>query len=205
MRFSFSKKRNFMENVVFEFDEHGKIDNIAFGLSKVAQDDIFDNDKTNWNQDAKQIVISFLENYKTAYALGRIDYLESIFADDALIISGKVLQKYTGSKEFGYNQNRYVQLTKHTKSEYIKRLRTLIDKKEYINIKFANNEIVKTGKSNDIYAIQIKQDYFSDNYGDSGYLFLMVDVSEPKEPVIHVRVWQENPDPSWGIIGPGHF
>ena len=61
------------------------------------------------------------------------------------------------------------------------------------------------GKSEDVYAIQIKQDYFSANYGDTGYLFLLVDVNDPDKPIIHVRAWQEQPDPSWGIIGPEHF
>ena len=31
------------------------------------------------------------------------------------------------------------------------------------------------GKGESIYSIQIKQDYYSSNYGDSGYLFLLVD------------------------------
>lgn len=205
MSFTFSRNRRFTENVVFTFTPEGKIDNVSFGLSTTAQDDIFGDDKNDWTQEAKQVLISFLENYKTAYALERADYLESIFADDALIISGKVVVKYTGTKDLGYKENRYVKMTKYTKSEYIKRLRSIFGNNEFINIKFANNEVKKMGKGGEIYAIQIKQDYFSANYGDSGYLFLMVDVNEPKEPIIHVRAWQENPDSSWGILGPEHF
>jgi len=194
-----------MENVVLVFDAQGKIDNISFGLSKVAQDDIFGNDVAKWNPDAREVLISFLENYKTAYALERADYLESIFADDALIISGKVLLKYNGAAENGYRQNRYVKTTRHTKQEYIDRLRSVFRYNEFINIKFANNQVIKMGKGGEVYAVQIKQDYFSSNYGDTGYLFLLVDVNDPRNPIIHVRAWQEKPDPSWGIIGPEHF
>lgn len=204
MRFSFSRNRNFVENVVFVFDSSGKIDNISFGLSRVAQDDVFSGNN-DWSVTAKNVLVSFLENYKTAYALERIDYLESIFSDDALIISGKVVSKFTGNTEKGYSNNRYVELTKHSKGEYISRLRDIFNYNEFINIKFANNEVKKMGKGGEVYAVQIKQDYFSANYGDTGYLFLLVDVNDPEKPIIHVRAWQEQPDLTWGIIGPEHF
>ena len=43
-------------------------------------------------------------------------------------------------------------------------------------------------------ALQIKQDYFSSTYGDSGYLFLAVDLEVSDKPVIHVRTWQPERD-----------
>ncbi len=205
MRFSFSRNRSFVENVVFVFDSSGKIDNVSFGLGNVAQNDIFSSVNANWSADARNVLVSFLENYKTAYALERIDYLESVFSDEALIISGKVVRKFTGNAETGYRNNRYVKLTKHTKDEYMKRLRSIFGSNEFINIKFANNEVRKMGKGGEVYAVQIKQDYFSANYGDTGYLFLLVDVNDPGHPVIHIRAWQDQPDPSWGILGPEHF
>ena len=206
MRFSFSRNRNFTENVVFVFDKSGKIDNVSFGLSKVAHDDVFSSQNTDWSREAKDILQSFLENYKTAYALERIDYLESVFSEDALIVSGKVIQTLVGNAETGYRNNRYVKTTKYSKAEYIKRLRSIFKYNEFINIKFANNQIKKMGKGDkEVYAVQIKQDYSSANYGDTGYLFLLVDVTNPDKPIIHVRAWQDKPDPSWGIIGPEHF
>lgn len=203
MQFSFSAGRKFVENVVFVFDKSNKIDNISFGLSEVAKEDIFYSKP--WSQQAKEVLASFLENYKTAYALKRADYLESIFADDALIIVGNVVEKLEGSPELGYQNNRYVTTTKVSKEEYIARLKNVFRYNEFVNIKFANNEVRKMGKGGEVYAIQIKQDYFSDNYGDSGYLFLMVDVNNPQQPIIHIRAWQEEPDPEWGLIGPEHF
>lgn len=205
MRFAFSGNRNFVENVVFVFDKSGKIDNVSFGLSEVAHEDIFSNHNVDWSNDAKEVLQSFLENYKTAYALERLDYLESVFSEDALIISGKVVETLVGNVETGYRNNRYVKLTKYSKSEYINRLKDVFRYNEFINIKFANNDIIKMGKGGEVYAVQIKQDYFSANYGDTGFLFLLVDVNDPDKPIIHVRAWQEQPDPTWGIIGPEHF
>ena len=52
---------------------------------------------------------------------------------------------------------------------------------------------------------QIKQDYYSTNYGDQGYLFLMVDLNDPDKPIIKVRTWQPEKDPNFGLIDLSHF
>lgn len=204
MNFTFSGNRKFSEEVIFTFNNEGLIDNISFGLGKVAQDNLLSHLNNNFTHEKCDILSYFLENFKTAYALKRLDYLEQLFDDDAIIITGKVFQKFNGNKEFGLFNNRYVQLVQQDKASYIKHLKRSFASKEFINIKFANNRIRRT-KVDGVYAIQIKQDYFSSNYGDSGYLFLLVDIRNTKEPIIHVRVWQEQPDPEWGILGPEFF
>lgn len=205
MNFSFSGNRRFSEDVVFTFNKEGLIDNISFGLGKVAKENLLNHLTNNFfTQEKCDILANFLENFKTAYALKRLDYLEQLFDDDAIIITGKVLQKFNGNKEFGLWNNRYVQLVQQDKATYMKHLKRSFASKEFINIKFANNRIRRT-KVDGVYAIQIKQDYFSSNYGDSGYLFLLVDIRNTKEPIIYVRAWQEQPDPEWGILGPEFF
>jgi hypothetical protein len=42
----------------------------------------------SWSEYSRVTIINFIENYKTAYALKRLDYIESIFSDNALIIVG---------------------------------------------------------------------------------------------------------------------
>ena len=204
MNFTFSNQRKFVEEVVFVFDADGKVDNVQFGLGKVATNDVFKKNG-DWSADAKNILVTFLENYKTAYALERLDYLESIFSDDAVIIVGNVVKRYVndGTKEMpNYKDNRYVRLTQMSKNDYMKNLRRVFGRNEYVNIKFANNEMRRMGKGGEVYGIQIKQDYFSSSYGDSGFLFIMVDVNDPNQPIIHVRAWQEQMDPEWGLVGP---
>lgn len=61
------------------------------------------------------------------------------------------------------------------------------------------------GKGDNIFCIQIKQDYCSSNYGDTGYLCLLLDLGDPQKPIIHVRTWQPKPDENFGIFGPGDF
>ena len=96
MSFKFSNQRTFVEDVVFTLNKEGKIDCLSFGLNKPAVDDIMN--QTSWNDTVRNVLINFLESYKTAYALKRYDYINSIFSDDALIITGSVL-KHTASNE----------------------------------------------------------------------------------------------------------
>ncbi len=208
MSFSFRNgmRKSFVEDVVFTFNSDKKIDYIAFGLGDRAQNDILN--KGEWSLTARNAIMNFLENYKTAYALKRLDYIEQVFDDNAVIISGCVIRRPKGrelenSEQFISNQ--YVRYTRVNKNEYIDRLRRSFAGKEFINIRFSNNDVRKMSKGGELYCIQIKQDYYSSNYGDSGYLFLMVDLNRPDAPIIKVRTWQPQPDPDFGLIGPEFF
>lgn len=202
MSFSFSKgvRKSFVEDVVFTFNNTGKIDCIAFALDETAANDILT--QGYWPESARLTILEFMENYKTAYCLKRLDYIESIFDDNALIIVGKMVKQYartTDGDRYEYINHPVIKKTQHTKESYLKHLSACFASNECINIHFTNNDVVKAGKGGEVYGIQIKQDYYSTNYGDTGYLFLMVDLNNPDEPIIKVRTWQEEPDPVEGL------
>lgn len=200
MQFSYSRGRRFMEDVAFVFDANGLIDNVMYGLGKVTTGDICTSEIPDCSDYAKQVLVTFLENYKTAFAMRRIDYIERLFADDAIIITGRMFQKYTGKTDGIYRNNYYVKQTRQSKQTYIRNLRRNFGMNEFINVKFANTDLRKLPGRGEVYAVQVKQDYFSASYGDSGYLFLLVDVNNPDQPIIHVRSWQPQPDKDWGLV-----
>ncbi len=222
MAFSFkNNKRKFVEDVTFTFDEDRKIECVAFGLGSQAKTDIFNKGVGAWSDYAKMVIATFLENYKTAFALKRLDYLESVFDDNATIITGHIIKKNPKlniegqATTFGDNKP-LIKYTRQTKSEYLRKLKMCFQSNQFINIRFADNDVVKMGAGGETYGIQIKQDYYSSNYGDQGYLFLMVDFNDPENPSIKVRTWQPERNPNinsnlprsnrdWGIIGPGNF
>ena len=208
MSFTFkNNKRKFVENVNFTFDANRMIRCVAFGLEDAAANDILK--RTDYSEKARVVLTEFLENYKTAFALKRLDYLSEIFDDNALIITGTVVKRtdYQSKEErTRYLDNQIIKYNRYTKNEYISHLSRSFNSKEYINIRFADNDIVKAGGDyGEVYGIQIKQDYYSDNYGDSGYLFIMVDLNNPNMPVIKVRTWQPDKDPNFGWYDMGVF
>jgi len=210
MSFSFSKgmRKAFVEDIVFTFNADGKIECLAFSLDKAAAADILS--KQVWPDNARMAIIEFLENYKTAFALERLDYIRTIFDDNAVIIVGNVARAAGPARSSeGYDltveNNTVVTRTRYNKEQYLKNLERCFASNEFVNIRFANNDVIKAGKGGEIYGIQIKQDYYSTNYGDTGYLFLLVDINQPKEPVIKVRTWQPEPDPIDGLFDLSHF
>ena len=221
MAFSFkNNRRKFVEDVTFTFDENKKIECVAFGLGSQAKTDIFNKGVGAWSDYAKMVIATFLENYKTAFALKRLDYLESVFDDNATIITGHIIKKAPKvameGESFINSNNKLIKYTRQTKSEYMRKLKMCFQSNQFINIRFADNDVVKMGAGGETYGIQIKQDYYSTNYGDHGYLFLMVDFNDPDNPSIKVRTWQPDRNPNinsnlprsnrdWGIIGPGNF
>lgn len=209
MSFAFQRgiRKNFVEDVVFTFNAEQRIDCLAFGLDAKAKEDIMN--RGVWSVQARQTLMEFLENYKTAYALKRIDYLRSIFDDDAVIIVGHVAQRVeaTQSREDGpvtFRNNKYIRRTQYSKEQYLKNLEACFRSNEFVNIRFANNDVRKA-KVGEEYGIQIKQDYYSTHYGDEGYLYIQVDLNDRKEPIIKVRTWQAEPDPEIGLFGLGTF
>ena len=208
MSFSFKRglRKEFVEDVVFTFDKDQKIDCIAFGLDRKAKEDIMK--RGTWTPLARQTLMQFLENYKTAYALKRLDYLKTIFDDDAVIIVGHVAEKMVAVNKGDMGQTMHnqkvIKRVQYSKDQYMKNLEACFRSNEFVNIRFANND-VRRAKDSEEYGIQIKQDYYSTNYGDQGYLYLQVDLEDPDQPIIKVRAWQPEPDPEIGLFGIGNW
>lgn len=215
LKMSFSFKagttQTFVEDVVLAFNADRKISNIAFGLGRTAEDDILN--KGVWDEQSRFTIMNLLENYKTAYALERLDYIASIFDDDAIIITGTVLKKAPRSvnienrARISSTGNQIILKNRQTKTQYLENLKRCFDRNEFVNIQFAGNDVRKldSKKWGEAYAIQIAQDYYSSTYGDQGYLLLFIDINNPERPLIKLRTWQPEKDPDFGIYGPGDF
>ena len=210
MAFSFARgvKKSFVEDLVFLFDTDGKICNVTFGLGDTAESDILF--KGPWKENTRMAIMNFLENYKTAYALKRLEYIRGLFDDNAVIITAVVSNKAPmtlkdGNKSMSVKGQKTIRYNRQTKDEYLRNLARCFNNNEFVNIRFSDNDVIKCGAEGEVYSIQIGQDYYSTNYGDKGYLFLMVDINNPEQPIIKVRTWQPEKDPNFGLYGAGDF
>ncbi len=202
IKIKFDSGKSFIENLVYRFNpQSGLIESVAFALTKQAENDIM-NASATWPEVSRWAILSFMEDYQTAFALKRTDYISSIFSDDALIITGTVLKKAEDSdqvndlagKTVKFNNNNDVTYNQFTKKEYIERLQKIFDKREYVHLTFENNvtksiampSVIQRGAA---FGIEIKQRYTSSGYSDVGYLTLVLD-TRGQLPIIHVRLWQ---------------
>ena len=195
MQFRFRNNKQFIENVTFRFNAENLVESLAFTLSDVAENDILQ--KGDWNRDSRLTLMTFLEDYQTAYALGRDKYLESIFSDNALIIVGNKLESRVVSD--GVRLVEHVRYDTLSKKQYVNRLRGHFATKEYINLNFTETDFQRASNNKEMYGIRVRQEYFSSNYGDVGYLFLLVDLRN-ELPIIHVRAWQNDKLPLESLI-----
>jgi len=206
MKFSFPRNdRTFIENVVFSFNKYNKIDALSFSLSEKSQEDILSKGVRFGSIQEKYLLIQFMEDYKTAYCLNRIDYLESIFDENALIIVGHILKKEKPIEGIYKSLGNKVEYIKLSKKEYIQRLRSIFQNNEFVNIHFEDNNVKKVGGNEKVYGIQIAQNYYSENYADKGYLFLMIDLNDNQKPKIYVRTWQPVKNEDGSIFGLSDF
>lgn len=198
-----SKKQILTKNVVFVFDKDKKIDGIQFALDDITIQDI--KSQENWSEEMKFAVMNFIENYQTAYNLKRLDYIQSVFSDDAIIIVGQVVPVATKVSDseninnFKTGNSQKVKYYKLSKEEYMNRLKRVFASNEWININFANVNISQhpDREAESVYGLGLKQDYSSQHYGDTGYLFLVVDMNDQQKPIIHLRVWTPEAKFGW--------
>ena len=201
----FNRGRVFNEKLSFYIDSNSKqITHVAMGLGREAMNDVVLG-HLDWSEKSRTRIVGFLEDYRTAYATKNLEYLDKGFDDNAVIVLGKRLQVAPQLNKEGYMNNHRVQFTQLTKREFLRNLRRQFQSKDYINLHFSQNRIYQLQKGVERYGIEIKQDYYSSNYGDTGYLTLIFDLTNPDQPVIHVRTWQEQPDPNFGVVSPADF
>lgn len=193
MQFDFKRNVGFLRDIVFRFDKNTKkVKSLAFRLTDITERQILA--KENWSENARLTLINFVEDYQTAYALQRRDYLEQIYSDNALVVIGTVLKTTRKTDNLLMKEEVRIKYDTLSKSQYMARLDRVFDNNEFVNLHFTNTSFnTVTGKQN-VIGVQLRQEYFSSSYSDVGYLFLMVDLRD-KLPVIHVRTWQPNETP----------
>ncbi len=185
------------ENIVARFDaSEGKIRSVAYALTSRAENDIFR--EASWSLDSRYSLMQFMEDYQTAYALKRLDYIESIFSDDAIIITGTVKPNarkrlYNWSDMQGAAGNDMVTYKQYTKEAFVEKLKEDFRHKSYIQLTFEDTYISKVPNTeryvdNDVIWIELNQDYQSSNYNDKGYLALQINM-RPSGSLINVRTW----------------
>ncbi|MDD3049618.1 MAG: hypothetical protein PHR06_00565 [Candidatus Cloacimonetes bacterium] len=204
MKFSFdTNKEEFTEKVVFTFRDK-KVESLSFALSDAAVNDIMNRPEQYASLAEKLQIIQFMETYKSAYCLKRLDFIQSIFSDDALIIIGQIMEKDPEVDVEGLISRisaDNVRYFRKTKTEYVEHLSKVFQSQEVINIRFEDNILQSVQQGGRIFGIQIAQYYYSTNYADKGYLFLMFDLTDSQKPRILVRSWQPEKNADGSIIG----
>ena len=143
-------------------------------LSGISDDSIKSNDLDSADLRHRQVILDYIEQIRTAYALKDIDFLNQVFYDN-----DSVLGNATGS----------IHYIKNSKKQYIEILRRVFQREDHIKVHFDDIEVIRHPMK-PFYGVTVLHGWTSGNYHDEGYLFMLWDFTDEKAPQIHVRTWQ---------------
>lgn len=189
------------QELTINFDTEGTISNVAIAIEMNRYEELMAQKQSDLDYARRQIIVDFIENFRTAYNRKDNAILNSVFSDKALIITGRVVKEKPNSDltRLTLNNNRVVYI-KQTKQEYLTKLAQVFKTVKFINVKFSDIEIVEHPKFDSIYGVTLKQSWRTDRYHDEGYLFLMIDFRDSDNPLIQVRTWQPYKDAAGNIV-----
>lgn len=189
----------FREEGLFIIDNEGRIVDFKFGLDVQTYTQILEERKDLTELRHRQFILDFVDNFRTSFNRKDLTFLEKIFSDNALIIVGRVLQEsnkgHGGDRVLRELGTRRVEFIKHSKQEYLSRLDKVFMRNEFIKVEFNGINVYPHAEIEGIYGVELLQNWHSystrqEGYKDEGYLFLMVDLRDVDQPIIHVRTWQ---------------
>lgn len=177
------------QNIVINITADGKIDDIFIPLTDYAT--VLNDKKETEDLDVRLMVLDFVENFRTAYNRKDLKFLNMLFSDNAVIITGKAIKpiKNTDSQNI-YTAKAQFELQIKTKKEYMESLKRIFKKNTFIDVKFDDIIVVEHKNIPHVYGVTLKQDWKSSIYSDKGYVFLLIDYRNEQEPIITVRTWQ---------------
>lgn len=186
------------QEAVVEFDKSGSISDFRFSfnsrlgeaLEKCSKGDPVDTER-------KLEILSWCDRLRTAYNEHNLPFMQKIFSDKALIITGRVVEE--SNREFGRSTQKIV-YSKQNKREYMRNLANCFAKNKWIDVQFDEvgigdidggcGSVTRSDVNSDFYGVRLHQKWRSSNYSDDGYIFLLWNFTDSDKPQIEVRTWQ---------------
>ena len=175
------------QEAVVSFDKQGNLQSFYLSISMNLYMNVIRENKEITDLRRRQLILDYVEQFRTSYNQKDINFLQDVFSDDALIITGRVITRKTGD---GIRLPDKISYKKQTKAEYLSKLRMVFKANKQIRVTFDEIEVMRHPVNKDFYGVTLHQGYTSDRYHDDGYLFLLWDFRDEDHPQIHVRTWQ---------------
>ena len=178
------------QEAVFTFDKTGMVTDFHLALDANLYIKVMNSAKAVEDVIRRQLILEYVERFRNAYNLKDLDFLEQIFSEDALIITGKVIKTVKSDINAQNLNNVKIKYSRQNKKQYLTNLARVFKQNKRINVMFDDIEVVKHPAKDGFYGVTLKQGWSSDGYSDLGYLFLLWDFTNQDAPQIHVRTWQ---------------
>lgn len=199
-----------VQEFCINFDARGNITDFKQTIETHQYNKLIENGEELDDYDRRVQIIDFCEQLKTAYNKKDLDFMKMIFSDDALIVTGKKINRLKINREVPLPNSNY-EYSVQTKEQYIKGLSNVFKNAQYINVKFDGYEIRRHPSltRRNYYSVTLKQSWFSKNwknsYADEGIVTLIWDFRDEENPRINVRTWMPIDTPENELPKIEHF
>lgn len=174
------------QEAVISFDKKGNVESFYLSISMNLYMNVIKSNLELTDLRRRQMILDYVEQFRTAYNQKDINFLTQVFSDDALIITGRVI---TQKQAEGFSSQKIV-YNKQSKQQYLTNLNKVFKTTSYIKVTFDDVEVMRHPVNANFYGVTLHQGYTSNRYHDDGYLFLLWDFTDEAHPQVHVRTWQ---------------
>lgn len=181
-----SFQENLNQEITISFNKQGAISDVVISMGIHQYASMMKGAKNLEDIDKRMQILHYVEQFRTAYCQKDINFLNNVFSDDALIVTGRVQRRVKA--ETGLTS--VVEYTKQTKREYLTKLAGTFSRNKYVNVKFDDISVEHNPINQNIYGVTLRQEWNSSTYSDVGTVFLLWDFTNEEAPKIYVRTWQ---------------
>lgn len=193
------------QDAVISFDKEGNVEKFYLSISMNHYMNIIKNGLGVSDIRCRQVILDFIEQFRTAFIQKDIKFIEQIFSDEFSCDVGEIVTPQHDSATARTRNN-----NKQTKEQFVSNLRRAFMRVETINVDIDNIEIMRHPVNPKFYGVTIKLGWSSTTYHDEGYFFQLWDFTNDSSPQIYVTTWQPcmingQPIPKEEIFWLGNF
>ena len=175
--------------IYIDFDKTGKIVDFNFTMGMNMYTEILKKGEELGDLDRRMQIIDWCEHFAKAYCDKNMKFMQTIFSDDAIIITGKMTMQRVRT-DMGMKDQAKVKYVQQTKAQYLSNLSKVFASNSYVNVKFEDYTVIRHGAKPNYYGVTLRQKWHTARYSDEGTVFLIWDFTNEEAPRILVRTWQ---------------
>ena len=175
------------QEAVINFDKKGTIVSFFFTIGMNMYAKVMQNKSEISDIRRRMQILDYVEHFRTAYNMKDMPFLQQVFSDDALIITGRVVKV---EKSELFPQGNKVLYKKQNKQQYLSNLANAFKAAKYIKVNFDDIKVVAHPTKANVYGVTLHQEWNTNRYSDEGIVFMIWDFTNEDQPKIHVRTWQ---------------
>ena len=165
----------------------GEIASVSFSINDRLYDNLFSRDYVALIQNSndsiineagmlaledKKAIVDFVEQYQTSCANRDMDFLNNLFSEDAIIVTGSNIHRYDSNTNYS---KPLISYTKRSKSDHLSVLQKTLGRKDPVDMQITDIDIKQHPMNKEIYGVTIVQQWKVGRFSDNQTLFLIID------------------------------